>query len=412
MGVGSVGASGGGCRGWWVPGAVGAGSLCPRVAGCWVQWVLCLWVLCVGAVVLPPPGCSQQGRVRAVPLPVPQQHPAAAAGTRGGGRRVQGPRRGARKEGDGGGGVGGWGGRWGGSTLGCRHPGSQGAPPSLWLLAGLGSASPPCLGGSCCHPEEFPPLAAFPHPLLTPPLRDWAPFPSHVLHPPRPPLPLLPPPPQLGAPNPGGLPKTEPFPLGPHCPPPKKTFPGLLGGSAVTGGPPHVEKEDEDEEDEEEEEEEDEGRHGAPTARSCPQGKKGGSPAGGGGQQAPLRPPAPSRAPPAPQLGSAAPLGWAAGGQSSSEAPAPTPMTPPPKKKIQKNPKLCPPHGSQIKRCAARGSASPWKPPPKTSAPQTRDPRLPKRGFFGEHGECLLSKIATCNAEEDYGLHPHDHQEV
>ncbi|NXL86680.1 ETV3L protein, partial [Alectura lathami] len=71
----------------------------------------------------------------------------------------------------------------------------------------------PTLGGSCCRlggPEDFPRLAAFPCPLLAPPLRDWAPFPGHVLHPPPRPTPLLPP--QLGAPGPMGLPKSEPFP--------------------------------------------------------------------------------------------------------------------------------------------------------------------------------------------------------
>ncbi|XP_035170540.1 ETS translocation variant 3-like protein, partial [Oxyura jamaicensis] len=106
-------------------------------------------------------------------------------------------------------------------SRGPRHP----LHPEVLEKSRLSSASPPCLGGSCCRPEEFPPLAAFPCPLLAPPLRDWAPFPSHVLHPPRHPLPLLPP--QLAAPSPGGFPKTEPFFLGPHCPP--RAFPGLLG---------------------------------------------------------------------------------------------------------------------------------------------------------------------------------------
>ncbi|XP_040399736.1 ETS translocation variant 3-like protein [Cygnus olor] len=136
-------------------------------------------------------------------------------------------------------------------SRGPRHP----LHPEVLEKSRLGSASPPCLGGSCCHPEEFPPLAAFPCPLLAPPLRDWAPFPGHVPHPPRHPLPLLPP--QLGAPSPGGLPKTEPFLLGPPCPP--RAFPGLLGGGLAAE---HPCRPGEDGEEEEEEEEEDEGRHG------------------------------------------------------------------------------------------------------------------------------------------------------
>ncbi|XP_066842282.1 ETS translocation variant 3-like protein isoform X2 [Anser cygnoides] len=137
-------------------------------------------------------------------------------------------------------------------SRGPRHP----LHPEVLEKSRLGSASPPCLGGSCCHPEEFPPLAAFPCPLLAPPLRDWAPFPGHVLPPPRHPLPLLPP--QLGAPSPGGLPKTEPFLLGPHCPP--RAFPGLFFGGGLAAE--HPCRPGEDGEEEEDEEEEDEGRHG------------------------------------------------------------------------------------------------------------------------------------------------------
>ncbi|KAF1601447.1 UNVERIFIED_CONTAM: ETS translocation variant 3-like protein, partial [Eudyptes pachyrhynchus] len=73
----------------------------------------------------------------------------------------------------------------------------------------LGSASPPCLGGSCCRlgvPEELPHLAAFPPPLpaLGPPAPAWATIPGHVLVPPSRPSPLLPP--QPGVPGHEGLP--------------------------------------------------------------------------------------------------------------------------------------------------------------------------------------------------------------
>ncbi|NXL52333.1 ETV3L protein, partial [Podilymbus podiceps] len=77
---------------------------------------------------------------------------------------------------------------------------------------GLGSASPPCLGGSCCQLgvlEELPHLAAFPPPLpaLGPPAPAWATFPGLGLgHPTCPPL-LLPP--QLGVPSHGGLPTSQ-----------------------------------------------------------------------------------------------------------------------------------------------------------------------------------------------------------
>uniref|UniRef100_A0A8C3GIL6 ETS variant transcription factor 3 n=1 Tax=Cairina moschata TaxID=8855 RepID=A0A8C3GIL6_CAIMO len=107
---------------------------------------------------------------------------------------------------------------------GPRHP----LHPEVLEKSRLGSASPPCLGGSCCHPEEFPPLAAFPCPLLPPPLRDWAPFPGHVLHPPRPSLPLLPPPPSWEPPTPGGSPKPNPSPWAPTAPPPEPS-PGSSG---------------------------------------------------------------------------------------------------------------------------------------------------------------------------------------
>ncbi|KAF1582776.1 ETS translocation variant 3-like protein, partial [Eudyptes moseleyi] len=73
----------------------------------------------------------------------------------------------------------------------------------------LGSASPPCLGGSCCRlgvPEELPHLAAFPPPLpaLGPPAPAWATIPGHVLVPPSRLSPLLPP--QPGVPGHEGLP--------------------------------------------------------------------------------------------------------------------------------------------------------------------------------------------------------------
>ncbi|XP_052559070.1 ETS translocation variant 3-like protein [Tympanuchus pallidicinctus] len=119
-------------------------------------------------------------------------------------------------------------------------------------LPRLSTVSPPCLGGSCCRlggPEEFPRLAAFPCPLLPPPLREWTPFP--ILHPSPHPTSLLPP--QLGPPSPMGLPKSEPFPLGPRCPP------GLLGGHTMAGGGLTGEQ---PREDGEEEEEVDEGRRG------------------------------------------------------------------------------------------------------------------------------------------------------
>ncbi|NXX57332.1 ETV3L protein, partial [Scopus umbretta] len=73
----------------------------------------------------------------------------------------------------------------------------------------LGPASPPCLGGSCCRLgvlEEPPRLAAFPPPLPAPgpPAHAWAPFPGHVLAPPRCSPLLLPP--QSGVPSHAGLP--------------------------------------------------------------------------------------------------------------------------------------------------------------------------------------------------------------
>ncbi|XP_046760022.1 ETS translocation variant 3-like protein [Gallus gallus] len=138
---------------------------------------------------------------------------------------------------------------------GPRHPLLPEAPEK----SRLSSVSPPCMGGSCCRlggPEEFPRLAAFPCPLLPPPLREWAPFP--ILHPPPHPTPLLPP--QLGAPSPMELPKSEPFPLGPRCPP------GLLGGHAMAGGGLMGEHPGEDGE-EEEEEEADEGQRGTAMAQ-------------------------------------------------------------------------------------------------------------------------------------------------
>lgn len=190
------------------------------------QWVpqLSTWVQARGPVQAGPQ-----------PLPVPQQHPVAAEGRRGG--------------------------------HGCCCGGAHGVL-STWRLsrgsvclplAGLSSVSPPCMGGSCCRlggPEEFPRLAAFPCPLLPPPLREWAPFP--ILHPPPHPTALLPP--QLGAPSPMELPKSEPFPLGPRCPP------GLLGGHAMAGGGLMGEHPGEDGE-EEEEEEADEGQRGTAMAQ-------------------------------------------------------------------------------------------------------------------------------------------------
>ncbi|NWH54475.1 ETV3L protein, partial [Fregata magnificens] len=68
----------------------------------------------------------------------------------------------------------------------------------------LGSASPPCLGGSCCCLgvlEELPRLAAFPPPLpaLGHPAPAWATIPDHALAAPSHPPPLLPP--QPGVPT-------------------------------------------------------------------------------------------------------------------------------------------------------------------------------------------------------------------
>ncbi|NXX13060.1 ETV3L protein, partial [Podargus strigoides] len=66
------------------------------------------------------------------------------------------------------------------------------------------SASPPFLGGSCCHlgvPEECPCLAAVPTllPALCPPVPAWATFHGHLLAPQSCPPPL--PPPQPGVPT-------------------------------------------------------------------------------------------------------------------------------------------------------------------------------------------------------------------
>ncbi|NXS72736.1 ETV3L protein, partial [Pandion haliaetus] len=73
----------------------------------------------------------------------------------------------------------------------------------------LGSASPPCLRGSCCHLgvlEELSHLAAFPPslPALGHPAPAWATFPGHLLAPASHPPPLLSPKP--GVPGHTGLP--------------------------------------------------------------------------------------------------------------------------------------------------------------------------------------------------------------
>ncbi|NXQ90923.1 ETV3L protein, partial [Nyctibius grandis] len=85
-------------------------------------------------------------------------------------------------------------------------------PDTLVATTGtcLCSASPPCLGGSCCHlgvPEEPPRLPTCPPPLpaLGPPAPPTrATFRSHLLAHPSCPPPLLPP--ELGVPSPAGLP--------------------------------------------------------------------------------------------------------------------------------------------------------------------------------------------------------------
>ncbi|XP_042749487.1 ETS translocation variant 3-like protein, partial [Lagopus leucura] len=179
---------------------------------------------------------------------------------------------------------------------GPRHPLLPEAPEK----SRLSTVSPPCLGGSCCRlggPEEFPRLAAFPCPLLPPPLREWTPFP--VLHPPPHPTSLLPP--QLGPSSPMGLPKSEPFPLGPRCPP------GLLSGHAMAGGGLTGEQPREDGEDEEEEEV-DEGRRGTAMVQRVKLQLEGREKGSSGLSPASFTPPTACRTPTAPQLASAATL--------------------------------------------------------------------------------------------------------
>ncbi|NXW24272.1 ETV3L protein, partial [Circaetus pectoralis] len=83
---------------------------------------------------------------------------------------------------------------------GPRHPWHPDMLEKRTTTAGtcLGSVSPPCLGGSCCHLgvlEELSHLAAFPPPLpaLGHPAPAWATFPGHLLAPASHPPLLLPP---------------------------------------------------------------------------------------------------------------------------------------------------------------------------------------------------------------------------
>ncbi|KAM6037809.1 ETS translocation variant 3-like protein [Theristicus caerulescens] len=103
----------------------------------------------------------------------------------------------------------------------------------------LGSASPPCLGGSCCRPgvlEELPSLATFPPPLpaLGHPAPAWATFPGHLLATPSRPPPLLAP--QPGVPAQAGPP--TPVLLHPGFAPPSLPRAPARGQGAGARAPP------------------------------------------------------------------------------------------------------------------------------------------------------------------------------
>lgn len=203
------------------------------------QWVpVFLWVQ--GTV-----GLRQAGTR---PLLVPQQHPVAVAGREDGAPtqrvlrpREKGPARapqGAART------------PWHDPSSAVLYGAAAGHNRGvlrLLLPAGLGSVSPPCLGGSCCHLgvlEELSHLAAFPPPLLA--LGHlapaWATFPGHLLAPTSHPPLLLPPKP--GVPSHAELPTSVL--LHPSFPPRDfSRLPLMAGGlvpepplsSAVQSGP-------------------------------------------------------------------------------------------------------------------------------------------------------------------------------